>query len=86
MQSMGKVPTAALLASLLKLLTASQSQPLAPEDIYSNLRVYQSQLTVEELAAALEFVEECYCFPDPPPRDYKTVALDQAKAFLEVED
>ena len=82
---MNKVAIAAFIAALVKQL-ASCNPPLAPEDIYSNLRKMRENLTAEELAAALEIVEECYYFPGSPTNDHKAYCLREAKTFLGIED
>ena len=58
---MNKVAIAAFIAALVKQL-ASCNPPLAPEDIYSNIRKTLPQLSVEELTAALRMVDELYYF------------------------
>lgn len=82
---MKNVAIASFVAALVKLLSACNPS-LAPEDIYSNLRKMRENLTAEELAAALETVEECYHFPGSPSNDYKAYCLREAKTFLGIED
>ena len=82
---MKNVAIASFVAALVKTVAACNPS-LAPEDIYSNLRKMRENLTAEELAAALEIVEECYYFPGVPPNDYKTDCLREAKMFLGIQD